>query len=67
MSQPHPYAGQRQDHLMAPPDPVPNEDATRLRRAEAEVERLRGIVKHQEQALKIAGKVLQPYVSRAMR
>jgi hypothetical protein len=52
---------------MAPPDPVPSVEARRLAFAEAEVERLRGIVKHQEQALKIAGRVLMPYLSRAMR
>jgi hypothetical protein len=48
-----------------PPEAVPSDDAIRLHQAEAEVERLRGIVKHQAQALRVAGKVLVPYLNRA--
>jgi hypothetical protein len=42
---------------------VPSADAIRLHRAEAEVVWLRGIVRNQEQALRVAGKVLGPYLS----
>ena len=47
-----------------PPEVVPTDDARLLRQAEAELERLRGIVRNQAQALKIAGKVLAPYLAR---
>jgi hypothetical protein len=47
-----------------PPEAVPSDDAIRLRRAKAELERLRGIVRNQEQALRVAGRVLVPYLSR---
>jgi hypothetical protein len=47
-----------------PPAAALSDDAIRLRQAEAELERLRGIVRNQEQALKIAGKVLAPYLAR---
>jgi hypothetical protein len=43
--------------LVAAPFPV-------LNRAEAELERLRGIVRNQEHALRVAGKVLSPYLNR---
>jgi len=60
-----PYAGaDREREHVPPPEAVPSDDAIRLRRAEAELERLRGIVRNQEQALKIAGKVLAPYLAR---
>jgi hypothetical protein len=61
----HPYAGpdSEREHV-PPPEAAPSDDAIRLRRAEAELERLRGIVKHQAQALKIAGRVLVPYLNR---
>ena len=64
MSQLHPYSGKREDHLMAPPDPAPPVVERRLQFAEAEVERLRGILRNQEQALRVAGKVLSPYLNR---
>jgi hypothetical protein len=35
-----------------------------LHQAEAELERLRGIVRNQEHALRVAGKVLSPYLNR---
>lgn len=53
---------ERDDDLL--PELAPSEDAIRLHNAEAEVERLRGIVRTQEQALRVAGKVLAPYLSR---
>jgi hypothetical protein len=59
-----PYAGAGSEREYVPPDPVPNEDATRLRRAEAELERLRGIVRNQEQVLRCVGRVLRPYLNR---
>ena len=43
---------------------TPSDDAIRLHQAEAELERLRGIVRNQEQALRVAGKVLSPYLNR---
>jgi hypothetical protein len=61
MPQLMPYAGRESEHEAQPPEAVPSDDAIRLRQAEAELERLRGIVRNQEQALKIAGKVLAPY------
>jgi hypothetical protein len=57
------YAG-RDDVDELPPETAPSGDEARLRYVEAEVERLRTIVKHQEHALKIAGKVLAPYLGR---
>jgi hypothetical protein len=42
-----------------------SDDAIRLHQAEAELERLRGIVRNQEHALRVAGKVLAPYAARA--
>jgi hypothetical protein len=52
MSQLHPYAGadSEREHV-PPPEAVSSDDAIRLR----------GIVKHQAQALKIAGRVLSPF------
>jgi hypothetical protein len=44
---------------------APSDDAIPLHQAEAEVERLRGIVRSQEYALRVAGKVLAPYAARA--
>jgi hypothetical protein len=35
-----------------------------LHQAEAELERLRGIVRNQKHALRVAGKVLSPYLNR---
>jgi hypothetical protein len=66
MSQLQPYAGAELDGrtLIASEESALSEDAVRLHQAEAELERLRGIVKHQAQALKIAGKVLAPYLTR---
>jgi hypothetical protein len=49
----------------AVPEAVPSDDAIRLRQAEAELARLRGIVRNQEHALRVAGKVLAPYAARA--
>jgi hypothetical protein len=43
---------------------APSYDAIRLHQAEAELERLRGIVRNQEHALRVAGKVLVPYLNR---
>ena len=65
MSQLHPYAGadSEREHV-PPPEAVPSDDAIRLRRAEAELERLRGIVRNQEHALRVAGRVLSPYLNR---
>jgi hypothetical protein len=64
MSQLHPYAGADSEREFVPPAAALSDDAIRLRQAEAELERLRGIVRNQEQALKIAGKVLAPYLAR---
>jgi hypothetical protein len=64
MSQLHRYAGRDREHEALPPEAVPSDDAIRLRRAEAELERLRGIIRNQEQALRVAGKVLSPYLNR---
>jgi hypothetical protein len=64
MSQLHRYAGRDSEHEALPPEATPSDDVIRLRRAEAELERLRGIVRNQEQALRVAGKVLSPYLSR---
>jgi hypothetical protein len=50
--------------LAAPATPAPSDDAIRLHRAEAEVERLRGVVRNQEQAPRVAGRVLSPYLNR---
>ena len=65
MSQLHPYAGadSEREHV-PPPEATPSDDTIRLHQAEAELERLRGIVRNQAQALKIAGKVLAPYLTR---
>jgi hypothetical protein len=57
------YAG-RDSGDEPPPEPAPSEDAIRLHNAEAEVERLRGVVRPQEHALRVAGKVLAPYLGR---
>jgi hypothetical protein len=61
----HPYAGadSEREHV-PPPEAAPSEDVIRLRQAQAELERLRGIVRNQAHALKIAGKVLAPYLAR---
>jgi hypothetical protein len=64
MSQLHPYAGADSEREYVPPEAAPSNDAIRLRQAEAELARLRGIVRNQEQALRVAGKVLSPYLSR---
>ena len=61
MSHLMPYAGADSEQEPLPPEPT--EDA-RLRHAEAELERLRTIVRNQEQALRIAGRVLVPYLNR---
>jgi hypothetical protein len=58
-----PYAG-RDSGDELPPEAVPSEDAIRLHQAEAELARLRGIVRSQEHALRVAGKVLSPYLNR---
>ena len=47
-----------------PPESAPSEDAIRLQQAEAEIERLRGVLRNQEQALRIAARVLAPYLNR---
>jgi hypothetical protein len=47
-----------------PTSDEPDEGELALARAEAEVERLRGVVRHLESALRTAGRVLAPYYSR---
>ena len=61
----HPYAGadSEREHV-PPPEAVPSDDAIRLHQAEAELARLRNVVKSQEAALRVAGKVLVPYLNR---
>jgi hypothetical protein len=59
----HPHAG-RDGGDEPLPESAPSGDVIRLRQAEAELERLRGIVRNQEHALRVAGKVLAPYLSR---
>jgi hypothetical protein len=59
-----PYAGRDSEHEPLPPEAAPSDDAIRLHQAETELERLRGIVRCQEQALRVAGRVLVPYLNR---
>ena len=58
-----PYAG-RDSGDEPPSEAAPSDDAIRLHQAEAELARLRGIIRNQEQALRVAGKVLSPYLNR---
>jgi hypothetical protein len=60
----HPYAGAERDEEELPPESVPSDEAIRLQQAEAEIERLRGVLRNQEQALRIAARVLAPYLNR---
>jgi hypothetical protein len=55
MAMPQPYAD----------DDEPDNTLHRIRHLEAENERLRGVVRSQEAALRTAGKVLAPYLNRA--
>jgi hypothetical protein len=64
MSQLHPYAGADSEREYVSPEAVPSDDAIRLHQAEAELARLRNVVKSQEAALRVAGKVLVPYLNR---
>ena len=62
MSQLHPYAGadSEREHV-PPPEATPSTDDVVRLALERENQRLRALVKHQEQALKIAGRVLSPF------